>query len=59
MIVTLCGMVAYIWIAKQYQNRQRDEPDNIYRYAEEYYEKAQDESNYDNYDNISNVYTIK
>ena len=59
MIVTLCGMVAYIWIAKQYQNRQRDEPDNIYRYAEEYYEKAQDESNYDNYDNLSNVYTIK
>ena len=59
MIVAFFGMTGYIWIAKQYQNRQRDEPDNIYRYAEEYYEKAQDEPNYDydDYDNL-NVHTI-
>ena len=55
MVVALFGMIVYIWIARKYQNRQRDEPDNIYRYAEEYYEKAQDEPNYDydDYDNLN------
>ena len=59
MIVTFFGMATYIWVAKRYQNRQRDEPDNIYRYTEEYYEKAQDEPNYDydDYNNL-NVHTI-
>ena len=49
----------FIWIARRYQNHQRDEPDDIYRYAEEYYEKAQDEPNYDysDYDNLD-VHTI-
>ena len=58
MVVAFFGMIAYIWIARKYRNRQRDEPDNIYRYAEEYYEKAQDEPNYDydDYDNL-NVHT--
>ena len=58
-IVALIGIVSYTWAAKRYQYRQRDEPDNIYRYAEEYYDKTQDEpsSGYDNYDNL-NVCTI-
>ena len=58
-IVALIGLVAYTWTARRYQNRQRDEPDNIYRYAEEYYDKAQDEysSVSGNYDNL-NVQTI-
>ena len=57
-IVALIGIVAYTWAARRYQNRQRDEPDNTYRYAEEYYDKSQDEpsSSY-NYDNL-NVQTI-
>ena len=60
MVVAFLGMIAFIWVAKKYQNRQRDELDNIYRYAEEYYEKAQDEPNYDydDYDNL-NVHTIQ
>ena len=58
MTIAFFGMAGYIWIAKKYQNRQRDEPDNIYRYAEEYYEKAQKEPNYSyDYDNL-NVCTI-
>ena len=59
MIVALIGIVAYTWAATKYQNRQRDEPDNIYRYAEEYYDKIQDEPNSDDedYDNLS-VHTI-
>ena len=59
MVVALFGMIVFVWVAKKYQNRERDEPDNIYRYAEDYYEKAQDEPNYD-YDDYSNlnVHTI-
>ena len=58
-IVGLIGIVAYTWTARRYRNRQRDEPDNIYRYAEEYYDKDQDEpsSGYDNYDNL-NIQTV-
>ena len=41
-IVALIGIVAYTWTACRYQNRQRDEPDNIYRYAEEYYDRDKD-----------------
>ena len=59
-IIALIGIVAYTCVARKYQYRQRDEPDNIYRYAEEYYANAQDEPNYDydDYDNL-NVHTIK
>ena len=54
-IIALIGIVVYTCVARQYQYRQRDEPDNIYRYAEEYYANAQDEPNYDydDYDNLN------
>ena len=55
-IIALIGIVAYTCVARQYQYRVRDEPDNIYRYAEEYYANARDEPNYD-YDNLD-VHTI-
>ena len=59
MVAALFGIIAYIWVSRKYQYRQRDEPDNVYRYVEEYYSKAQDEPNYDydDYDNL-NVHTI-
>ena len=38
-IVAVIGLVAYTLVARRYQYRQRDEPDNIYRYAEEYYDR--------------------
>ena len=38
--VAIIGLVVYTWVARRYQYRQRDEPDNIYRYVEEYYDKA-------------------
>ena len=59
-IIALIGIVAYAYVAWQYQYRERDEPDNIYRYAEEHYGNTQDESDseYDNdHDNL-NVHTI-
>ena len=45
-LVALIGLVAYTWVARRYQYRQRDEPDNIYRYAEEYYDRILEESSY-------------
>ena len=58
--IAFTGTVAYSYVSRTYQYRVRDEPDNIYRYAEEYYAKAQDEPNYeyDDYDNL-NVHSIK
>ena len=55
------GLLAYTWVARRYQYRQRDEPDNIYRYAEEYYDRAEDESSdgYSEYNEHSDVHIIK
>ena len=39
MIAALFEIIAYIWVSRKYQYRQRDEPDNIYRYVDEYYLK--------------------
>ena len=59
-VIALIGLLAFTITARRYQYRQRDEPDNIYRYAEEYYANSQDEPNYDydDYDNL-NCETIK
>ena len=35
----IVGLAAFVWVAKSYTYRQRDEPDNVYRYAEEYYDR--------------------
>ena len=55
----LIVIVAYTCVAWQYQYQERDEPDNIYRYAEDYHANAQDEPNYDydDHDNLD-VHTI-
>ena len=54
-LVVLVGLAAYTWVARRYQYRQRDEPDNFYHYAEEYYDRALDEhfQNSDNYDSLT------
>ena len=52
-VILLIGMVAFIIVAWRYEYRERDEPDNIYRYAEEYYANIQDEQNSD-YDDLDN-----
>ena len=59
-VILFIGIVTFTIVARRYQYRVRDEPDNIYRYAEEYYANAQDEPNYDydDYDNL-NVETIR
>ena len=52
-VILLIGLVAFIIVAWRYEYRERDEPDNIYRYAEEYYANVQDEPNSD-YDDLDN-----
>ena len=53
-IIALIGIVAYTCVVRQYQYRERDEPDNTYHYAEEHYANSQDEPNYD-YDDYNNL----
>ena len=54
-VIAFVGVIIYSCVARQYQYRERDEPDNVYRYAEEYYAKARDESNYDYDDDYDNL----
>ena len=42
-LISLIGLVVYMLVARKYKYRQRDEPDNIYRYAEDYYSRYHDE----------------
>ena len=46
-LISLIGIVVYVLVARRYKYRQRDEPDNIYRYAEDYYSKDHDEEEED------------
>jgi hypothetical protein len=43
-ILSLAGLMAYVCAARRYHYRERDEPDNTYRYAEEYYDKSDSEA---------------
>ena len=54
-LVALSGLVAYTCVARRYQYRQRDEPDNVYRYAEEYYDRAIDERLRNSYDYSNDI----
>ena len=54
LVVGLIGFIAFIFAARRYHYRVRDEADNIYRYAEEYYANTREEPNYD-YDDYDNL----
>ena len=47
MVIGLAAVLVYVWVAKRYRYRVRDEPCNIHRYAEEYYSNTQQERDYD------------
>ena len=51
-VIALTGLVAYTCVARRYQYRQRDEPDNIYRYAEDYYDRDRDDSYQSSYKSV-------
>ena len=46
-VLGVAAVLAYMWVAKGYRYRERDEPSNIHRYAEEYYSNPQQEQYYD------------
>ena len=39
-LLIFVGLFAYSCVSRRYQYRQRGEPDSIYRYAEEYYDRV-------------------
>lgn len=41
MIIGMIAFITYVWVARKYKYRKRDEPHNEYRYAEEYYSNIQ------------------
>ena len=47
LVVGVPSLLVYVWVARKYNNRVRDEPSNIRQYAEEYYSNPQQEENYD------------
>ena len=44
--VGVVTVLVYVWVANKYKNRERDEPSNIYMYAENYYSKGPPEERY-------------
>ena len=38
--VGVVSVLVYVWVAKKYKYRERDEPSNIYMYAENYYSRG-------------------
>ena len=47
MVIGLVAVLVYVWVAKRYRYRVRDELCNVHRYAEEYYSNQQQERYYD------------
>ena len=46
-VIGLVGVLVYVWVAKRYRYRVRDETCNVRRYAEEYYSNPNQERFYD------------
>ena len=46
-VLGVIAVLAYMWVARRYRYRERDEPSNIHRYAEEYYSNPNQEQYYD------------
>ena len=46
-VIGLIAVLTYMWVAKKYKYRERDEICEVHRYAEEYYSNPQQEQYYD------------
>ena len=44
--VGVVAVLVYVWVSRKYKYRERDEPSNIYMYAENYYSKGPPEERY-------------
>ena len=45
--VGIVGLAVYVYVARKYKLRERDEPCHVRRFVEDYYSKMQEEENYD------------
>jgi peptide/histidine transporter 3/4 len=45
-VIGLLALLVYVCVAKRYRPRERDEPSNIHRYAEEYYSRTDTTEDY-------------
>ena len=46
-VVGVVGLAVYVYVARKYKLRERDEPCHVHRFVEDYYSKIQEEENYD------------
>ena len=46
-VVGVVGLTVYVYFARKYKLRERDEPCHVRCYVEDYYSKIQKEENYD------------
>ena len=44
--VGVVAVLVYVWVSRKYKYRERDEPSNIYMYAENYYSEGPPEEYY-------------
>ena len=47
LVVGVVGLAVYVYVARKYKLRERDEPCHVHRFVEDYYSKIQAEENYD------------
>ena len=47
LVVGVVGLAVYVYVARKYKLRERDEPCHVCRFVEDYYSKIQEEENYD------------
>ena len=46
-VVGVVDLAVYVYVARKYKLRERDEPCHVHRFVEDYYSKIQEEENYD------------
>ena len=54
-VIGLIAVLTYMWVAKKYKYRERDEICEVHRYAEEYYSNPQQEQYYNEPPDISSL----
>ena len=45
--VGIVGLAVYVYVARKYKLRERDEPCHVRCFVDDYYSKMQEEENYD------------
>ena len=46
LVVGVVGLAVYVYVARKYKLRERDEPCHVHRFVEDYYSKIPQEEHY-------------